>query len=57
MNLKKTNNIELKSKLAKLISSLIIQKVYINSCKYYKVKVITDPYIPKIKQNQKEGLL
>lgn len=55
--LKKTNNIELKSKLAKLISSLIIQKVYINSSKYYKVKVITDPYIPKIKQNQKEGLL
>jgi LPS O-antigen subunit length determinant protein (WzzB/FepE family) len=51
--LKKTNNIELKSELAKLISSLIKQKVYINSSKYYKVKVITDPYIPDVKDKAK----
>ena len=47
--LAKTNNLELKAELAKLISSLIKQKVYINTSKYYKVKVITDPYIPDVK--------
>ena len=57
--LAKTNNLELKSELAKLISSLIKQKVYINSSKYYKVKVITDPYIPdpKDKAKPKRGLI
>jgi LPS O-antigen subunit length determinant protein (WzzB/FepE family) len=51
--LAKTNNIELKSELAKLVSSLIKQKVYINSSKYYKVKVVTDPYIPDVKDKAK----
>ena len=51
--LKRTNNIELKSQLAKLISNLIKQKVYINTSKYYKVKVVTDPYIPDIKDKAK----
>jgi len=51
--LENTNNIELKSELAKLISSLIKQKVYINSSKYYKVKVVTDPYIPDVKDKAK----
>jgi len=51
--LQKTNNIELKSELAKLISNLIKQKVYINSSKYYKVKVIIDPYIPDVKDKAK----
>ncbi|NPA45286.1 MAG: hypothetical protein GXO49_07120 [Chlorobi bacterium] len=51
--LQTTNNIELKSELAKLISSLIKQKVYINTSKYYKVKVITDPYIPDPKDKVK----
>ena len=51
--LQKTDNIELKSELAKLISNLIKQKVYINSSKYYKVKVITDPYIPDVKDKAK----
>ncbi|SFV74916.1 Lipopolysaccharide biosynthesis [hydrothermal vent metagenome] len=51
--LQKTNNLELKSELAKLISNLIKQKVYINSSKYYKVKVVTDPYIPDIKDKAK----
>jgi LPS O-antigen subunit length determinant protein (WzzB/FepE family) len=51
--LAKTDNLELKSELAKLISSLIKQRVYINSSKYYKVKVITDPYIPDIKDKAK----
>jgi len=51
--LQKTNNIELKAELAKLISSLIKQKVYINSGKYYKVKVVTDPYIPDVKDKAK----
>ena len=51
--LAKTNNLELKSELAKLISNLIKQKVYINSTKYYKVKVITDPYIPDVKDKAK----
>jgi uncharacterized protein involved in exopolysaccharide biosynthesis len=57
--LEKTNNIELKSELAKLISNLIKQKVYINSSKYYKVKVITDPYIPDVKDKvkPKRGLI
>jgi len=44
-----TNNLELKAELAKLISSLIKQKVYINTSKYYKVKVVTDPFIPDVK--------
>ena len=48
-----TNNLELKSELAKLISNLIKQKVYINSSKYYKVKVVTDPYIPDEKDKTK----
>ena len=48
-----TNNLELKSELAKLISNLIKQKVYINSSKYYKVKVVTDPYIPDVKDKTK----
>ena len=51
--LAKTNNLELKSELAKLISKLIKQKVYINSSRYYKVKVVTDPYIPDIKDKAK----
>jgi len=51
--LEKTNNLELKAELAKLISNLIKQKVYINSSKYYKVKVITDPYIPDVKDKTK----
>ncbi|MEO1923498.1 MAG: Wzz/FepE/Etk N-terminal domain-containing protein [Nautiliaceae bacterium] len=51
--LAKTNNLELKAELAKLISSLIKQKVYINSSKYYKVKVVTDPYIPDVKDKAK----
>ena len=51
--LKKTDNLELKAELAKLISGLIKQKVYINSSKYYKVKVITDPYIPDVKDKVK----
>jgi len=51
--LQKTNNLELKSELAKLISSLIKQKVYINTSKYYKVKVITDPFIPDPKDKAK----
>ena len=57
--LRKTDNIELKAELAKLISNLIKQKVYINSSKYYKVKVVTDPYIPDIKDKvkPKRGLI
>jgi len=51
--LAKTNNLELKQELAKLISGLIKQQVYINTSKYYKVKVITDPYIPDIKDKTK----
>ena len=51
--LKKTNNLELKAELAKLISSLIKQKVYINASKYYKVKVLVDPYIPDVKDKAK----
>ena len=51
--LSRTNNLELKAELAKLVSSLIKQKVYINTSKYYKVKVITDPYIPDIKDKAK----
>lgn len=51
--LSKTNNLELKSELAKLISSLIKQKVYINTSKYYKVKVIANPYIPDLKDKAK----
>ena len=51
--LQKTNNLELKQELASLISNLIKQKVYINSSKYYKVKVITDPYIPDVKDKTK----
>ena len=49
----RTDNIELKTELAKLISNLIKQKVYINSSKYYKVKVITDPFIPDAKDKVK----
>ena len=57
--LRTTNNLELKAELAKLISSLIKQKVYINASKYYKVKVITDPYIPDVKDKvkPKRGLI
>ena len=51
--LQKTNNLELKSELAKLISSLIKQKIYINASKYYKVKVVTEPYIPDVKDKAK----
>ena len=51
--LQKTNNLELKSELAKIISALIKQKVYINASKYYKVKVVTDPYIPDVKDKAK----
>jgi len=51
--LENTNNIELKAELAKLISNLIKQKVYINSSRYYKVKVVTDPYIPDVKDKAK----
>ena len=51
--LAKTDNIELKTELAKLISSLIKQKVYINTSRYYKVKVVTDPYIPDVKDKAK----
>ena len=51
--LHKTNNLELKSELAKLISSLIKQKVYINTSKYYKVKIITEPFIPDPKDKAK----
>ena len=51
--LQTTNNLELKAELAKLISNLIKQKVYINSSKYYKVRVITDPYIPDVKDKTK----
>jgi uncharacterized protein involved in exopolysaccharide biosynthesis len=49
----RTDNIELKRELAKLISNLIKQRVYINSSKYYKVKVITDPFIPDAKDKVK----
>jgi len=54
-----TNNLELKAELAKIISSLIKQKVFINTGKYYKVKVIIDPYIPDIKAKvkPKRGLI
>jgi len=52
-SLQKTDNIELKAELAKLISNLIKQKVYINSSKYYKVTVLTDPYIPNVKDKAK----
>jgi len=57
--LQKTNNLELKSELAKLISNLIKQKVFINTSKYYKVKIITEPYIPDIKDKikPKRGLI
>ncbi len=57
--LKETQNLQLKADLAKLISSLIKQKVYINASKYYKVKVITDPYIPDVKDKvkPKRGLI
>jgi uncharacterized protein involved in exopolysaccharide biosynthesis len=57
--LAKTNNLELKAELAKLISNLIKQKVYINSTKYYKIKVITDPFIPDVKDKvkPKRGLI
>jgi len=48
-----TNNLELKTELAKLISNLIKQKVYINSSKYYKVKVISEAYIPDVKDKAK----
>jgi len=51
--LAKTNNLELKQELASLISNLIKQKVYINTSKYYKVRVVTDPYIPDIKDKTK----
>jgi len=51
--LQKTNNLELKSELAKLISSLIKQKVYIDASKYYKVKVVTDSYIPDVHDKAK----
>ncbi|NPA55715.1 MAG: hypothetical protein GXO40_05045 [Epsilonproteobacteria bacterium] len=43
-----TNNIKLKAELAKLIGSLIKQKVFINTSKYYKVKIIIAPYIPDV---------
>lgn len=43
-----TNNLELKAELAKLVSNLIKQKIYTNSSKYYKVKVMNDPYIPDV---------
>jgi len=57
--LSRTNNLELKAELAKLISNLIKQKVYINSTKYYKIKVITDPFIPpkEAKAKPKRGLI
>ena len=51
--LRKTNNLDIKQELSKLISNLIKQKVYINTSKYYKVKVITDPYIPDPKDKTK----
>ena len=51
--LAKTNNLELKQELASLISNLIKQEVYINTSKYYKVRVVTDPYIPDIKDKTK----
>lgn len=51
--LTKTNNLDLKSQLAKLISNLIKQKVYMNTSKYYKVKVIINPYIPDVKDKAK----
>ena len=57
--LKETQNLQLKADLAKLISSLIKQKVYINASKYYKVKVVVDPYIPDVKDKvkPKRGLI
>lgn len=57
--LKKTQNLELKSELAKLVSKLIKQKVYINTSKYYKVNVVIDPFIPdkKDKVKPKRGLI
>jgi len=51
--LKKANNLELKSNLTKLIFDFIQQKLYLNSSKYYKVRVVTNPYIPDTKD--KEG--
>ena len=55
----KTQNLELKTELANLISNLIKQRVYINSSKYYKVRVVSDPYIPdvKAKTKPKRGLI
>jgi len=55
--LQKTNNLELRSELIKLIASLIKQKVYINTSEYYKVKIITAPFIPdpKDKVSQKRA--
>jgi uncharacterized protein involved in exopolysaccharide biosynthesis len=53
LELQKTKNLELKAELAKLISSLIKQKVFINTSKYYKVKVITEPYLPDKKDKIK----
>ncbi len=49
----KTQNLELKTELANLISNLIKQKVYLNSSKYYKVRIISDPYIPDVKDKAK----
>ena len=52
-NLNKIQDISLKKELAKLISSLIQQKVIIQSSKYYNVKQITKPYIPYYKDKIK----
>lgn len=41
-----TQNLELKTELAKLISNLLKQKVYMNSNKYYKTNVLSKAYIP-----------
>ncbi|WP_331775758.1 Wzz/FepE/Etk N-terminal domain-containing protein [Sulfurospirillum sp. 1612] len=51
--LRKTENLELKTELAKLVSSLVKQKIYINTSKYYKVKIISKAYIPDVKDKAK----
>jgi len=47
------DDVKLELKFIQLVSNLIKQKVYINTSKYYKVKVLTNPYIPDAKDKVK----
>jgi len=47
------DDIKLKLEFIQLVSNLIKQKVYINTSKYYKVKVIISPFIPDVKDKVK----